>query len=530
MTDFSAHYGLDFDPEHPVAECAAELVAVFARHGYTADGIAGHLGPDGYDAVLRGEPGAVQAYLADPHQPLSVLIRAFILHQQIPATQLADILGAGLLSRLLDARVARSDEHGRVDIVLDIRPHIIVGENYWIFSDVDASLVAHIPGSEHVLGVGAASLSLLHSTPLSPVATALDLGTGSGVQILGQLASATEVTATDIHPRALALAAATVAGAGAQARVELLAGSWFEPVAGRRFDRIVANPPFVVAPPRVDHIYRDSGLALDGATELVLTQAWQHLTVGGTAHILGSWVHSPQHSWQQRVASWLPDTGVAAWIIQRDSVDPAHYIGTWLRDESLDPRSREAQDKTTHWLEYFRSSGITKIGMGFVALQRLSDDEPSDILAEDIPQHFSDPLGPEVEEYFRRIAWLRDRTPEQLAHSRYALRAGLAREHIDQALPADHLPPGAGDFFSPVVIRLTRTDGPRFSHEVDTTLAQLCAGLHPQGLSLAETVELYAAAHDLDAAVLLEAALPAIVDLVRHGMIIPAELLDQDHS
>jgi len=27
--------------------------------------------------------------------------------------------------------------------------------------------------------------------------------------------------------------------------VELLDGSWFEPVDGRQFDKIVANPPFV---------------------------------------------------------------------------------------------------------------------------------------------------------------------------------------------------------------------------------------------------------------------------------------------
>ncbi len=31
-----------------------------------------------------------------------------------------------------------------------------------------------------------------------------------------------------------------------------------------------------------------------------------------------AWVHQGEQSWQQRVASWLPDTGVAAWIIQRE--------------------------------------------------------------------------------------------------------------------------------------------------------------------------------------------------------------------
>ncbi len=78
---------------------------------------------------------------------------------------------------------------GVVYFAFDIRPHIIVGENRLVFSDVDAGLVDHVPGPGPVLGVGAASLSLLQSTPQTPVESALDLGTGSGVQLLGQLST-----------------------------------------------------------------------------------------------------------------------------------------------------------------------------------------------------------------------------------------------------------------------------------------------------------------------------------------------------
>ena len=45
--------------------------------------------------------------------------------------------------------------------------------------------------------------------------------------------------------------------------VELLDGPWLAPVAGRRFDLIVSNPPFVPGPARVDYVYRDSGQAGD---------------------------------------------------------------------------------------------------------------------------------------------------------------------------------------------------------------------------------------------------------------------------
>ena len=193
----------------------------------------------------------------------------------------------------------------------------------------------HVPGPDHVLGVGAASLSLLQSTPVSPVSSVLDLGTGSGVQLLGQIECAEKITATDVHERALDLATATIAAAGEGDKVELLPGSWFEPVAGRRFDRLVANPPFVVGLPEVGHVYRDSGLNLDGASELVVSQATDHLTPGGTAHLLAAWVHTSGETWQQRVASWLPDKGIAAWVIQRDVADPALYVSTWKMNPSI---------------------------------------------------------------------------------------------------------------------------------------------------------------------------------------------------
>lgn len=512
-------FGPDFNPELPVAAVAAELGEFLSSHGFTADGIAGHLGPEYTEALHRGEPAAV-ALGAAGDTTLDALIRLFILHEAVAPTQLSDVLGARLATKLMDAGVAQLDESGNAYIAYDIRPHIIVGTNRLVFSDVDASLVDHVPGSEHVLGVGAASLSLLQSTPLTPVETTLDLGTGSGVQLLGQLSTAAHVTATDLHSRALDLARATLAAAGpaAEEKVELLQGSWFEPVAGRRFDRIVANPPFVVGLPEVGHIYRDSGLNLDGASELVVSQAVEHLAPGGSAHILGAWVHQGEQSWQQRVASWLPEKGVAAWIIQRDVADPALYVSTWLKDESVDVRSDLGRERARLWLEHFNEHDVTGIGFGFVAIQRIDDDEPSDVLAEYMPQPFTDPLGPEVEEYFARVAWLRGLVPGELETNHFQVRPGVAREDVQ--LPDAEL--GMG--FAPAALRLTRTEGPRWSHDVDKHIAAIVAGLNPAGLSLGETIELYAAAQGFDEEELVASALPAMVDLIRHGLIIPTEL------
>ncbi|APT92397.1 rRNA methyltransferase [Corynebacterium phocae] len=511
------------------AQVAEDLVAVFKEVGYTADGLAGHLGPEYTEALYRGEPAPV-VMATRGGSSLDLVIRAFVLHDPVSLEDLARALGAKVAAQLVDAAVAVPEEPatgedtqpaGRFVIALDIRPHVIVGRNYWVFSDVDASLVDHVPGPDHVLGVGSASLSLLQSIPTSPVSSVLDLGTGSGVQLLGQLHSADAITGTDVHDRALVLAAATVAGAGyaAKNRVELLQGSWFEPVEGRTFDRVVANPPFVVGMPKVGHVYRDSGLNLDGATELVVSQVTNYLNQGGTAHILGAWIHQGDIPWQQRVASWLPDKGVRAWIIQRDAADPALYVSTWLKDESVDVRSSQGRAQAKAWLEHFHNHDVHGIGFGFVAIQRIADDEPSDVLAEYLPQDFEDALGPEVEEYFLRASWLAGLVPGEIETKNFAPRPGLAKEDISVA-------GDGGSAFSQAALRLTRTEGPRWSHEVDEHLAAIISGLNPFGLNLEDTVGLYAAAHGFDEGELLNAAVPAIVDLVRHGLVIPSELLD----
>ena len=75
----------------------------------------------------------------------------------------------------------------------------------------------------------------------------LDLGTGSGA-IAVTLASEDPdiaMTATDTSDAALAIARTNASTHGCGERVEFLRGSWYEPVAGRRFDLIVSNPPYV---------------------------------------------------------------------------------------------------------------------------------------------------------------------------------------------------------------------------------------------------------------------------------------------
>jgi release factor glutamine methyltransferase len=79
-----------------------------------------------------------------------------------------------------------------------------------------------------------------------PTGRVADLGTGSGAIALA-LASERpqwQVTATDISADALDVARRNADALGLR-NVELVQGSWFEPLAGRRFHLIVSNPPYI---------------------------------------------------------------------------------------------------------------------------------------------------------------------------------------------------------------------------------------------------------------------------------------------
>ncbi|TQM31675.1 DUF7059 domain-containing protein [Nocardia bhagyanarayanae] len=487
-----------------------ELRTALTRVGYDADTLLSALGPDAHAALGRSEPVPVRR-AARAAGELGTLIRLLLLGDALPEREVAAALAPVDIEQAVAAGLLERDGD-EVRAALDLRP-LDAGEgNRWILSDLDDSMRRRTLTEDHVLGVGHASLSLLRATPTRPVGSVLDLGTGCGVQAVHAASYARTVTATDVNPRALWLAEATAALNGLD--IELLEGSWFEPVAGRRFDQVVANPPFVVGPARIEHTYRDSGLALDGASQLVVSRAPELLAPGGTAAMLAAWVHVDGEDWRQRVSSWLPAEGVDAWVVQRDVADPALYVGTWLRDAGLDPRDPASQARAERWLDAFAAADVEGIGFGFVYLRAI--DGPTELLAEDLTHGFDDPLGAEASAYFERSAWLRTVASDE-KHAwtaRFAVEPTTALERV--SLPGS-------DGWAERVARLHRGDGPRWQHEVDETTIALVAGMRPDGLPLYELVELLALAHGAEEVTpeFAADALTVVTGLVRHGLIAP---------
>ena len=268
--------------------------------------------------------------------------------------------------------------------------------------------------------------------------------------------------------------------------VELLDGPWLAPVAGRRFDRIVSNPPFVPGPARVDYVYRDSGQAGDDALAALVRALPDHLEPGGVAQLLGSWLHVRGQDWPDRVRSWLPE--------RRRRVDRAargHRPGAARRDLAA---RRGAGPGLPRGPRAGRGvAGLAGRAEGGGGRVRVPDPaavpggDAATVVVEDLPGDLDDPLGPEVAGWLDRVDWLRAHaTDDALLGARLRLADGVVLERYATAGDEGWTDAGAA---------VARAEGPRWRHEVDEPAAALLAGCRG-ALPLGELVALLALAHD----------------------------------
>ena len=454
---------------------AGGLRGAFLAAGYTVDGVAERLGPVATGALQRHEtvPARRRTTGGDP---LDALVRLFLLQDPVDARTAGlpvdALLAAGLVER----------SAGELRAVLDVRPYSEPdGPPWWVVSDLGTGLDGrHRPlDHEHVLGVGGASTTLAQATVRRDAGRALDVGTGCGVQALHASRHSTEVVATDVSARALRLAAMTAQLS--DVRLDLRQGDLLDPVEGETFDLVVCNPPFVVGAPSGDarHTYRDAGLALDGVGARLARDAPELLRPGGTFQMLANWVHLADGPWEERVAEWLPAHGVDALVVQREVLDPAEYVATWLRDAG-EEGSTTYRPHYDAWLAALEDAGVRAVGFGVVSVRRTGEERRVTTL--DWPHPVQQPLGPHLDGWFARQRWLAaHRDDDALAAAVLVLADDVVQEQVGA--------PGAED---PAHLVLRQQVGLRRAVEADTATAALagaCDGQLPVGTLVAAVRE-----------------------------------------
>ena len=493
---------LSFPPPVVTPEQATSLRADLSESGWGVEAVTTLLG-EAADAALRREirlPAlrSVRASLAagTDSSPVAVLTALFMLGEPVLATALdAALPRTGAAGAAVIGLVGEPDEAGYVRARVDLRPHEAVDDageiRWWVASDLGELVTGRALAPDHVLGIGGAGLTLAGLTPRTRVRNALDLGCGCGIQTLYLLRHAEHVVATDVSERALsftafnaALAGVCVTGdpdagsGGGGGRLELLRGSLLEPVAGRRFDLIASNPPFVLTPPAVREAglplmeYRDAGGPV--LPELVAGLR-EHLEPGAAAVMLGNWEHRDADSWREAVATWIPE-GLDGWVIEREVQDPVEYATMWLRDGGLTPeRDAEGFDAALGaWIDDFEVRGVQGVGFGYLIVHRpLRSRDPWRLL-EEVTTSGQGVLGhhvAEVLEVRERLAGLDDAAVADL-------RPVLAPDVTEER----HFIPGAAE---PTVILLRQGGGLGRTIRASTVVAAL-AGVADGELSVGQ--------------------------------------------
>jgi len=159
----------------------------------------------------------------------------------------------------------------------------------------------------------------LELLPEGTTASVVDLGTGSGAIALAlkHRRPSARVTGVDLSPAALAVASAN--GVRLDLAVEWCEGSWWQPLAGRRFELVASNPPYIAGTdPHLVALRHEPQMALtpggDGldALRAIVAGAPNHLVPGGWLLL--------EHGWDQAdaVTALLRHAGFTAPQTRRD--------------------------------------------------------------------------------------------------------------------------------------------------------------------------------------------------------------------
>lgn len=190
------------------------LRTALRRAEFTPPGVADYLGETASGALGRGEFLAVRHAIRErgDGDPRATRTEVFPTGGTVSVTAADVAFGAfGLAGAISTGPVEKVGD--RIRATIGRSPYGDDDGAWWVLSDLVSDVRPGPVRSDHVLGVGGASLTLAQSTVRPAVGSALDLGTGCGIQALHLSRHPDAVHVTDLSERALRFAAAGASGA-----------------------------------------------------------------------------------------------------------------------------------------------------------------------------------------------------------------------------------------------------------------------------------------------------------------------------
>ncbi len=360
-------------------DSSRKLRAFFDEAGYNEPSLRKYLGA----AELPSRRLRNQSRLLDRTSaatPVNVLLRWFWLWHPTTEKQTPDLLPNEFLALLLGSGLLESNGDGFTSTAM-----LLPVDKYLVASDHPQAI--ENKQAEMVLWPNPTSKFLGRFAVRRRSRATLDLGTGGGILSLAAAEYSDMVVATDLNPRAVEFARFNARLNGVE-NIEVLAGDCFAPVADRKFDLILSNPPFFITP-QTDYLFCENPMELDGLCRRLVKEAPQHLNEGGYMEMLCEWAQIRGQSWEDRVAEWLADTGCDAWVMKGLTQDPEEYAQHRIRETSEDT----SLDSLHYggYMNYYRQRGVEAIHDGLIVMRRRTG--KNWVRIEEVPKTPSGDLG-----------------------------------------------------------------------------------------------------------------------------------------
>jgi len=390
--------------------------------------------------------------------PLNLLTRWFVIGEPVPENTAKQAIPPDILRLLAQTgllALAGNDLAGTVMFT----PF----EQFWIATDTYARLAAGT-GEDDVLMINSTTLFLMNLSIRTPCRSLLDLGTGCGVvAIVSATHYAEQVTATDLTSRAAAFARFN-SWLNETGNVEVLTGDLFQPVAGRKFARILSNPPFYVTPTS-RRVFAENPFELDGFCRNLVKQAPACLEEGGFLQMLCEWPEIEGQPWEERLAEWFEGSGCDAVVFEGGNYDPVRYAQARLPVVTA-PAAKEIEyERFSEWVDYYNFKRVKTIHAGFLTLRRRSGHNWV---------HFercaSEPSLPSGEAILRRFT-VRDRplTDSQILGGKFRIADGVQLRHVVEF--------GGKEWRVSPRVQMAQTSGLQLLHDLTPEVADFVANL-----------------------------------------------------
>jgi len=234
----------------------------------------------------------------------------------------------------------------------------------WIAADTAARFEASEP--DFVLWPNPTTQLLLRMTVRHPSRATLDLGTGTGVQAIKAAAHSERVVATDLNPRAITFAKFNARLNGAD-QIDFRVGDAFAPVGEEKFDLIVSNPPFFIAPSN-QFLFCNNPMDLDQLCRKIAKEAACHLHDGGYFQMLCEWAEIDGEPWRERLSEWFEGTGCDAWVMKCQSRKPHQYASDRIAEAH--GSSDSVPELFREYMAYYRARKVEAIHDGMVVMRK----------------------------------------------------------------------------------------------------------------------------------------------------------------